>query len=334
MNNRVGLLDFIGACEHAYDRTTDERAWLDELTAFVAPTFGTGAHATGYFFDLVGDDASLGHTAKAGDDAYTREDIVRSHAIGGTERRIRDVYECDMFTLLSRVVGKELATRTIRDAGTVGEDVLALRVNATHESGLIFTTPVDGAFRIRHRQLWTRFAAHVGAALRLRQSAAAGGPDSAVAILSPRGRLEDGTPGAVAARDDLARAAKDMDRARGKLRRIDPDEASALWRALVRGEWSLVEWFDHDGKRFLLAQANAVPVAGRKALTRREREVVACAAMGHSNKLIAYDLGLSTGTVAVLLTRAAKKLGVSGRVALIRAFRDGEDEANGKEADT
>lgn len=319
---RVKLLDFIGAIELAYERTTDERTWLDELTAFVAPAFGTGADMTAYFFDLAGDHAHVGHTASAGDQAYGREDYVRHHAIGGRERRTRDVYECDMFTLLSRVVGKEPAARTIRVAGMAGDDALGLRANATHESGVLFTTQIHGVFRIRHRHLWTRFAAHVGAALRLRRSANAAGADSAVAVLSPRGQLEDGTPGAVAARDELARAAKDMDRARGKLRRVDPDEASSLWRALVRGEWSLVEWFDHDGKRFLLAQSHAVPVAGRKALTKREREVVACAAMGHSNKLIAYDLGLSTGTVSVLLTRAAKKLGVSGRVALIRAFRD------------
>ena len=316
-------LDFIGAIELAYDRTTDQRTWLDELTAFITPAFGTGSHLAAFFFDLVGEQPNIGYTASAGERPSTREHYVRGHAIGGRERRVRDVYECDMFTLLSRVVGKDLATRAVRGAGMVGEDSLGLRANATHESGIIFTTPVDGAFRIRQRQLWTRFAAHVGAALRLRQSAAAAGVDSAVAVLSPRGRLEDGTPGAIAAREELARAAKDMDRARGKLRRVDPEEASSLWRALVQGEWSLVEWFDHDGKRFILAQANSVPVAGRKALTKREREVVACAAMGHSNKLIAYDLGLSTGTVAVLLTRAARKLGVSGRVALIRAFQDG-----------
>lgn len=315
-------LDFIGACEVAYDRTADSREWLDALAAFLAPAFGTGAGITAYFFDLVGDDASLGHAAQAGERAYSRDHYVKSHEIGGSAARIRDVYECDMFTRLSRVVGKELARRTIHGAGMAGDDALALRANATHESGVIFTTQVDHAFRIRHRQLWTRFAAHVGAALRLRQSAPAADAGSAVAVLSPGGRLEDGTPDAVAARDELSRAAKDMDRARGKLRRVDPEEASSLWRALVRGEWSLVEWFDHDGRRFLLAQENAVPVTRRKALTRREREVVACAAMGHSNKLIAYDLGLSTGTAAVLLTRAAKKLGVSGRVALIRAFRE------------
>ena len=74
--------------------------------------------------------------------------------------------------------------------------------------------------------------------------------------------------------------------------------------------------------RFLLVEENRIPSQSQRALTQREEQVVACAAMGHSNKLIAYDLGISTGSVAVLLGRAARKLGVSGRVALVRAFRE------------
>jgi DNA-binding CsgD family transcriptional regulator len=91
---------------------------------------------------------------------------------------------------------------------------------------------------------------------------------------------------------------------------------------MVCGEWSLVDWYDHDGKRFLLAQENSIPSRTKHKLTAREEQVVACAAMGHTNKLIAYDLGISTGSVAVLLGRAARKLGVSGRVALVRAFKE------------
>jgi DNA-binding NarL/FixJ family response regulator len=47
---------------------------------------------------------------------------------------------------------------------------------------------------------------------------------------------------------------------------------------------------------------------------------VAQVALGHSNKLIAYDVGVSTSTVATLLARARAKLGVESRIALIRAF--------------
>jgi DNA-binding CsgD family transcriptional regulator len=79
---------------------------------------------------------------------------------------------------------------------------------------------------------------------------------------------------------------------------------------------------DHDGKRFLLAQQNRVVRDPTPRLTPREHQVVACAAMGHSNKLIAYDLGISPGSVSVLLSRASTKLGVSDRGAMIQAFRN------------
>ena len=316
-------LDFIWAIELAYDRTHDDARWLNDLAAAVAPAFSSGPATTAFFFDVDAEDAHVGSAVSVGDRPYTRDHYAAQHEVGrANDRSTREVYECDMFTLLSRVVGPELAAKSIREAGMKGEDALGLRANATAESGVIFTTHVERGYRIRQRALWTRFAAHVGSALRLRRASRALTPDSALAVLTPSGRLEHGNDRAIAARDDLGTAAKDIDRARGKLRRLDADAASALWRAMVSGEWSLVDYFDHDGKRLLLAQENQVPVVGRKALTDRERQVVACAAMGHSNKLIAYDLGLSTGTISVILSRAAEKLGVSGRVALIRAFRE------------
>ena len=324
-------LDFIGAIELAYDRSKNDAAWLDELTHLVAPALSPGPPTTSFFFDLFDEDASLGSTASVGDKPYSRGDYERLHDVGrAIQKPPRIAYECDMFTVLSRVIGAEATTQMLRTAGMEGDDALGLRANMTAESGVILTTFVPRGYRIRHRNLWTRFAAHVGSALRLRRAQPAPTPDSALAVLTPRGRLEHGTDATVAARTELADAAQDMDRARGKLRRLDPDAACELWRAMVRGEWSLVDWVDHDGKRFILAQENTIPRAERKALSPREQQVVACAAMGHSNKLIAYDLGLSTGTVSVILARAAKKLGVSGRVALIRTFRESRGETRGE----
>ncbi|MBS2011517.1 MAG: helix-turn-helix transcriptional regulator [Deltaproteobacteria bacterium] len=315
--------DFIGAIELAYDRTKGDEEWLAELNAAIAPGFADTTTAA-YFFEVVGDAVEVGRTVSAGGAPLTRESFTRHHDEGTAiaKRPTRVAYECEMFTLLSRVVGADVAAASIRGVGISAADSLGLRANASPESGVMFATYVSRGFRIRHRALWTRFAAHVGSALRIRRAARALSPESATAVLTPGGRLEHAAESAVEARDDLASAAKRIDRARGKLRRLDPEEASSLWRAMVREEWSLVDWVDHDGKRFLLAQENRVPVAGRRALTDRERQIVACAAMGHSNKLIAYDLGLATGTVSVLLARAAEKLGVSGRVALIRAFRE------------
>ena len=50
-----------------------------------------------------------------------------------------------------------------------------------------------------------------------------------------------------------------------------------------------------------------------------ERDVVWLATLGHSRKYIAYELGLSSTTVATHLARALGKLGLPSRLALIRA---------------
>ena len=318
-------LDFIGAIELAYDRSSDEKTWLDEVTKTVAPAFGGPSKlaVSSYVFDLSDQQIQLGTTSRFGEgDRYGREDFQRAHEQGRQHGPISRAYTCEPYTLLSRAVGIEDARRSLRAAGFHADDNVGLRSNATPESGVIIMRAAKLNERLRDRELWTRFAAHLGAALRLRRSQKELSPDSAPAILTPGGRLEHGDADTIAAATSLAGAAKAIDRARGKLRRLDPEAAAALWRTMVKGEWSLVDWYDHDGKRFLLAQENRVPSRTKRMLTKREEQVVACAAMGHGNKLIAYDLGISPGSVAVLLGRAARKLGVSGRVGLVQAFRE------------
>jgi DNA-binding NarL/FixJ family response regulator len=56
-------------------------------------------------------------------------------------------------------------------------------------------------------------------------------------------------------------------------------------------------------------------------LSSREQQVCKLVLRGSSNKLIAYELGLSTGTVSTYLRRVSSKLQVSSRIALIHALR-------------
>jgi DNA-binding CsgD family transcriptional regulator len=171
------------------------------------------------------------------------------------------------------------------------------------------------------KTIWGRVAAHVCAGRRLRQRAV---PtlDGAEAVLDGGGRLHHASGGAVeaAARDALREAAVARDRARTR-RRGDKsaDIVTAQWKALVSGRWSLVDSFDTDGRRYVIAEANSPMVEATANLSIREAQVLACARLGHANKAIAYELGIAESTVAGHLARAARKLGARSRAELIQS---------------
>ncbi|HEX9400876.1 MAG TPA: helix-turn-helix transcriptional regulator [Anaeromyxobacter sp.] len=190
-------------------------------------------------------------------------------------------------------------------------------------STLLVSAAVMAAHPLAPRTLHqlSLFSAHLSAAARLRQATALqGGGDVSEAVLDPVGKVlhAAGPARAPEARRTLADAVRRMDRARGALRRTEPDEALQLWQGLVDGAWSLVEQCEADGKRYVLAHRNAPGVRDPKALTPHERFVVAFAAMGHQNKFIGYELGLSASGVAEHLSSAARKLRVSSRAELVR----------------
>jgi DNA-binding CsgD family transcriptional regulator len=144
----------------------------------------------------------------------------------------------------------------------------------------------------------------------------------AEAILTSDGRVQHaiGNATSKSSRDALRTAAMSLDRARTKLGRRNPERALAVWKGLVSARWTLVDHFERDGRRYLLAQENEAETRNSGELSARERQVVANAALGRSNKEIAYALGLADSTVRVLLARAARKLGTSSRRELIRRY--------------
>jgi DNA-binding NarL/FixJ family response regulator len=97
--------------------------------------------------------------------------------------------------------------------------------------------------------------------------------------------------------------------------------AIAPWRGREARRWTLIEQLESGGRRYVLARENEPQPAQPAPLSAREREVVGLAALGRSNKWIAHELGLAHSTVRVLLARAAAKLGVDCRAALIARWQ-------------
>lgn len=173
------------------------------------------------------------------------------------------------------------------------------------------------------RRLLTRLAGHLAAASRLRRSRGRADP-------APEGvaSAEDGcilhAEGAAASRDGLAalRAAV-CSVLRARVGRVE--DPLAHWRALHAGRWTLVERFESDGRRVLVARENRSHQLSLPGLSRREREVVGLLALGQSNKEIAYRLGVTTSTVTVHLRRAVSKTGAADVRELVRRAREALD---------
>jgi DNA-binding CsgD family transcriptional regulator len=167
---------------------------------------------------------------------------------------------------------------------------------------------------------WSRITAHIAAALRLRRRIEQTAVESE-AVLSPSGSILHATGPArdINARDRLRAAARSIDRSRGALRRSDPGEALEIWRALCEGRWSLVDRFESDGRRYLVAHRNEPTQPDLRKLSRREATVVGFVRLGQSNKEIAYALGISLSSVATHLSGALRKLGLPSRAGLVAA---------------
>jgi len=197
---------------------------------------------------------------------------------------------------------------------------------------LIAPLPKVTTLTEKARERWQMLAAHFGAGYRLRRALRKGGPEAATdlplgaeAVIDPTSfRVTDAQGQAKSgdALEALREAALQVDRARGRMRESDPEQALELWKALVRGRWSTVDWFDSDGRRFVLGLPNAPNVTDPRGLTDREMQVVSYVLFGQTNKLIAYNLGLSKGRVSTLLRSAMRKIGVQTRSQLISRLHD------------
>jgi DNA-binding CsgD family transcriptional regulator len=221
---------------------------------------------------------------------------------------------------LSHLIGPAMMTHLVTNFSRPVTDSLGVIAADPSGHGCVFFRIEDKARPVSRRatDLWERTAAHLVTGYRLARER----HGKTEAVLDPGGKVlhreNDVT------RDDastLSDAAKGIDRARGRLRRVDPERALALWKGLVSGRWSLVDHFDSDGRRFVVAKRNAITSHAWSALTEREGQILAYLAEGQAPKLIAYQLGLSTTTVSADLSRIMRKLSVGSRFELITAYR-------------
>jgi DNA-binding CsgD family transcriptional regulator len=183
-----------------------------------------------------------------------------------------------------------------------------------------FVTNHAGA-AARDPGLLSRIGSHLTASHRLRRRFGGApvnvGPRDAV--FDPDGRLRHAGK-AIRSRADiepLRQAARSLERARARSRGADSRARMFAWDPIVAGRFTLIDYFERDGRRFVLAAENLPQEPCVDLLSPRERDVVRHAHMGHHNKAIAYDLGLAESTIRVLVARACAKVGARSRRELL-----------------
>lgn len=318
--------DTVGLLEAIYAIEQEELPWFDGVVKAVRPLLDEGQGVFGHIFDARTYPIRLWGMRAEGTPISP---IQIERAIFSADER----YAEHMWRRRSCVLASEVPTfneqpgpRKYLYPKRIADGLV---INAYDPAGFGCFL---GAFRpkveklhAKERGRWLRIAAHLAAAYRLRRKLDAGrsGETAPIeAVFTPAGKVEHLETNVISSRAVLKDAVVAIDRARSaKARAWDPSRTLGQWEALVKARWTLLDSFESDGKRYVVARSNEPHDPPIEELTPRERQVLAYAAMSNTDKLTAYELGLAPSTVRVLMARAIRRLGVRSRAEAVAAFQ-------------
>lgn len=322
--------DLISIVEAVYDVEQTRDAWLSGILASISANMPGVSGVGGILYRIGEDELELDAAAAVNTDPKWLEIGRASHSDPITRRGFQWTYQnllcADMVERAQRLPNHEHLAEAYRRSNIEG----CLLLNGYDPGGFGCGLYLFGATRFeangKLQETYQRIATHLATAYRLQRrlgdTHALTAP-RAEAVIDPAGKFSDLSGKATEA--DGARsisiAFQDRERARKEVRHSDPPRAISLWRGMVTGRWTLVDKIERDGRRYVIARENIPAARGPEALSERERQVTALAALGRHNKLIAYELGLAPATVRVLLARACAKTGAKSRIELIERYR-------------
>lgn len=319
-------VDYLSFIETSYSLTNDDSSWLAELCTMARPFFDSGHGVLGFVYDLRPNRermSSLVGASLADGLLEVARSMILSCPLDELRAYCGTELNCGTGSQRFRQVSMSYQQRFARFGTTSGlRDAVYATVPLEPNRGIMLAGYSSTAASVRTKTIrpMKRILCHMGLGLRLRsylkRFSVSRRPD---AILSPTGRLAHAEAPATssAARSALREAVLRIERARARRRHSDPEEGVELWRGLVSGNWSLIDLFDSDGRRYVFAYRNAPIARSAPALGRRERQVFELAARGYSNKLMAYELGLCVTTISTYLNSARRKLGCRSRLELV-----------------
>ncbi|MBK7614241.1 MAG: helix-turn-helix transcriptional regulator [Burkholderiales bacterium] len=327
--------DWMNVVEAGYDLSLSPQAWLQQLLVRATPLMDRGAGVNAQLFRVSATRFALEHVAVHG---HMTAEQLRGFLASAPAEAINLVYRHGLpagslsESMFASTTGRppsrpaELERYFIEESPDNFQDSLGMTAHTGTGWGVVLAVPLPHpqGMAETERRHWKRVAAHLAAGLRLRlgiEQAALEEP-AVEAVLVPDGKLKHAERSAQSpsAQQRLRDAVRAVDRARTRKHRADTEAALQLWEGLVAGRWSLVDRFDSDGRRFVVAMRNDPAQPDPRGLTRRERQVAEYCGMKRSTKDIAYLLGLSASAVGGALSEATRKLGLNSRTELAAFF--------------
>jgi DNA-binding CsgD family transcriptional regulator len=319
--------ELVGFLEAAYQLETEEHVWLSGVMEASLRVWARGGWVHGAIFDaseVAAFRSSVQHVIDGPDTAVA--------LLGRGQQLFTPGLVARSFRVATACLSRQLAQPELREVYS-GMAALgysdALAVNGVDPSGhgVFIGLWSSDAHMLPSAELtvYRRMAHHLAAAHRYRRRISAAqrarpsfdATDDAEAVLDGRGRVLHaiGPAKEKCSQAELIQASQARDLAR--VSRADNHELLRRWLPLTSARWTLVDSYQRGGQRYVIARENQVRISALSMLSDRERQVVAYLAIRQSTKEIAYALGISDATVRVLLARAAVKLGVKTRRALL-----------------
>ncbi len=306
----VPVIDPIPILESAYRSADTVEAWLLQVLETIAPHLDEGLGSFAYVAHLPSA-AFEKFVGLRGDMESWRSNVCAGAAREKNQRAVSKTYPFGLY------IDTQVFAGCTRDVQEGEKDSWSLAFCDGEERLHIIAHPARRVLSMSDFlfPFWQKLAHHLGAAARLQRHPGTLDDAEVEAVFEPSGRVVHATPPAQSEREALRAAVKRIDRAR--TRSSDAEETLSLWTGLLLGRWSLVDQFDSDGRRFVVARKNDPSSPAPEVLTRRERQVAFYASLGASNDQIGYGLGLTPSTVATHLSSVLSKLGLSSRSQLI-----------------
>jgi DNA-binding CsgD family transcriptional regulator len=296
--------------QRAYDLDLTHLQWQSEVVDGLSALFPEAQARFGFVYELENGAIALPHAHHSPDGVPSSlvgdviQELGANHQAETT--RLFDTIQCSTLSQRLEELEANHVAQLFQENGIV--DCAAICAGNASGMGFFFGAFLDTPTTLQasFRRRWLAVASHLAAIRRLHVTLSGSDPlEKAEMVFDPKqSKILDlrGSAQTPTTRERLRRAALNLDQL--KLAKVSDDERLSRWQALVAGQWSLVDVFDSDGRRFVIALANSPEGQRFAGLSRKQAQIVWYLLQGHSQTFIGYELGLSQSTIAYHLQRA------------------------------